>query len=384
MTALDLGGLTTGPAQVWGGVRLVPLLRAEPITDLRLHADLYDADIGVVDLGRTYYTSYIPHGFVADWSGDGAPAAAYGTQLSTQQPKHMRLHFQHRLARRQDRTRLRFLPLHLALEGYLALHFGGPAYAWEEWSRRALRNGLSPRVEQAYQGAEVSGLADALRVFEIHPDQCGVLVYVADALASAFVLPHPADYRALHPSLIHDLYGDLIFRYSLCAPSVAEYRVRLPDTGIHSVADLRLFAGQQETEWARFHAGTMATGLLAETYSWERVYRMDRFTLSRFLPAFQLKRENHIGETITDAKGQVLYLKTFWLAENQVRRGYLLSQLAADDWRLADTAARLGISAEQLGLRLESSGFGYLLQQHVLDSYRSRARKARRSKRGAG
>src|SRR4051812_370152 len=57
------------------------------------------------------------------------------------------------MARRIDKDRLRFLPLHLALEGYLALSFGGPEIAWEEWSRRAIDNGLSPRAEEAYTGA---------------------------------------------------------------------------------------------------------------------------------------------------------------------------------------------------------------------------------------
>lgn len=41
---------------------------------LRLHQEIYDGrGTGVVDAGaRTHRTSYIPHGFVADWSGDGA------------------------------------------------------------------------------------------------------------------------------------------------------------------------------------------------------------------------------------------------------------------------------------------------------------------------
>src|SRR6266540_1565225 len=60
--------------------------------------------------------------------------------------------------RRSAGSRLRFLPQHLALEGYLALHFGGPEVAWEEWSRRAIAQGLSPRCEAAYVGAEVPGL----------------------------------------------------------------------------------------------------------------------------------------------------------------------------------------------------------------------------------
>src|SRR5690606_35292178 len=159
-----------------------------------------------------------------------------------------------RMARKAGRNRLRFLPLQMALEGYLALHFGGPEIAWEEWARRAVAKGpsprceeaylgqegrgleealrvfeirpgqlarravakgLSPRCEEVYLGLEVRGLEEALRVFEIHPGQCGVMVYVADALASAFVTPHPDDYRALHPTLIEDLFGELVYVYGL-------------------------------------------------------------------------------------------------------------------------------------------------------------------------
>src|SRR5690606_20382029 len=114
-------------------------------------------------------------------------------------PPRMPVRMTRRLARRPRGDRLRFLPLHLAVEGYLALHFGGPEIAWEEWSRRAVARGLSPRCEETYTGRQVRSLEDALRHFEIHPGQCGVMVYVADTLASAFVLPHPDDYRALHP-----------------------------------------------------------------------------------------------------------------------------------------------------------------------------------------
>lgn len=201
MTRLDLTGLATRPSQVWNAVRLVPLVRDEPVEDLRLSPQLYGDGAGLVEVGpRHAYISYIPHGFVATWTADGSPAATYGTQLSADGASApaatMGLRLHRRMARRQAKDRLRFLPMHLALEGYLALHFGGPTVAWEEWSQRAIRRGLSPRVEEAYAGTEVHGLADALRVFEIHPHQCGVMVYVADALAAAFVVPHPDDYRA--------------------------------------------------------------------------------------------------------------------------------------------------------------------------------------------
>ena len=114
----------------------------------------------------------------------------------------MPLRFHRRMARRADKNRLRFLPLHLALEGYLALHFGGPDdRVGGVVTHARSTTGSRPASRRRTPGATVSGLEDALRVFEIHPGQCGVLVYVADALAAAFVVPHPDDYRALHSTL---------------------------------------------------------------------------------------------------------------------------------------------------------------------------------------
>ncbi|WP_367127473.1 hypothetical protein [Saccharothrix sp. HUAS TT1] len=375
MAELDLTGLTTRPAQVWGGVRLVPLTRDRPITGLRLHARPYGAAPGVVEVDRrTRYVSYIPHGFVATWTDDDTPVATYGTQLGRGDaggpPRGVRMRFHRRTARRVARNRLRFLPLHLAVEGYLALHFGGPAVVWDEWSQRAVRHGLSPRVEEAYLGNEVTGLVDALKHFEIHPGQCGVLVHVADALAAAFVVPHPDDYRALHATLVQDLYGELVHHYATLAMPVPPFDVRLPDD-VASLADLRAAAVREQESWADFHDSGMAGGLLGGNYAMSRVYRMGGYTLSRFLPAFRQKEENHIGELITDDGGRTAYLKTFRLSEAQVRRAYLLTTLAANDWHLATTATALGITEPQLGLRLQTAGFGALLREDVLARYRA-------------
>ncbi|WP_030395721.1 MULTISPECIES: hypothetical protein [Kitasatospora] len=381
---LDLTGLDTRPAQVWGGVRLVPLVRAEPIEDLRLHQELYEPEYTAVPVGpRTDYLAFVPHGFVADWTRDGTPAAAYGTRLDTPSaitastpPERVRVRVPRRIAKRENRTRLRFLPLHLALEGYLSLHFGGPSIAWEEYSERALRNGLSPRAEEAYAGDRVRGLADALRVFEIHPGQCGLVVYVADALAAAFVVPHPDDYRALHRTLLLDLFGELIHHYALLSAPVPDFRADLRTAGpINSTAELRAAVDGQERAWAAFHDDTMAGGLLDPDYRSRTVRRLGRFRLDRFRPEFRPKQENHIGEAITDEHGRLAYLKTFRLSEAQVRRGHLLDRLAAHDWHLPTTATALGLTEPQLGLRLEGAGFGSLLRQDVLDHYRRAARQ---------
>ncbi|WP_432126280.1 ARPP-2 domain-containing protein [Streptomyces sp. bgisy082] len=387
MTRIDLGGLDVRPAQVWGGVRLVPLVRSEPVAGLRLRREVYEGfGTASVELGgRTAYASYVPHGFVADWSGarqDGE-SAAYGTLLgdrTEEPPPCVPVRRVHRLAkRRRGERRLRFLPLHLALEGYLALHFGGPSVVWDDWSREAVRRGLSPRAEAAYAGWGVPGLGEALRVFELHPGQCGTLLYVADALAAAFVVPHPEDYRVLHPTLIEDLYGELVHQYAHYGAPVAEFTARIRDGagGIRTLADLRAAALGQERAWAAAHDGLMARDLLETPYSFERVYRAGTFDLYRFLPPFRRDgREQHIGELITDHRGRTAYLKTFRLSDKQVRKGYLLHRLADHDWHLGRTAEALGTTYPELVRRIGAAGLGGLLDAHAV------ARKVRKEREG--
>ncbi|MFE7587464.1 hypothetical protein ACFU5Y_38565 [Streptomyces gardneri] len=389
MTRIDLTGLDVRPAQVWGGVRIVPLVRSEPVAGLRLRRELYEGSgLATVDLGdRTTYTSYVPHGFVADWTGAGAGAeqgvesAAYGTVLGGEgAPPCVPVRRVHRLAkRRQGERRLRFLPLHLALDGYLALHFGGPSVVWDDWSRKALGQGLSPRAEAAYAGWAVPGLGEALRIFELHPGQCGLLLYVADALAAAFVVPHPDDYRVLHPTLVEDLYGELVHQYAYYGAQVPEFTARIRDGvgGIRTLADLRAAALREERAWAEAHDGLMARDLLETSYAFERVYRMGDFDLFRFLPPFLRDgREQHIGELITDHKGRAAYLKTFRLSEKQIRKGHLLRRLADRDWHLEATAEALGTTYAEVVRRIEAAGLGGLLDAHVV------ARRAREKEEG--
>ncbi|RMI39404.1 hypothetical protein EBO15_29865 [Actinomadura harenae] len=378
------------PAQTWNSIRLVPLVRETPIPGLRLDRRVYD-EPSIVDVGDgAHYFSYIPHAFVARWEDDGdGMTASYGTRLLDRDdkgigPAGMPIRVRRRMARRLAGDRLRFLPLHLAVEGYLALHFGGPQIAWEEWSKRAVTSGLSPREEQTYLGAFVGGLADALRLFEMHPGQCGALVYVADALASAFVVPHPDDYRALHATLIEDLFGELVYQYGRLWLPVSELAEPIDETAVGSLADLRAEAERRMADWADFHDELMAEEVFDQAGRHELVQRMRDVRLYRFLPSFTPGRPNHIGEQITVGKGagqRLAYLKTFRLSETQIRRGHLLTKLAAHDWRFADTAASLGIDQGALALRIQRAGFGYLLRQDVLDHYRAAARSRGRSRR---
>lgn len=377
---LGLQGLALAPSQAWNSVRLVPLIRPGAPGDLRLAKRTYREAVMVVTLDGELldegvkYISYVPHGLVVSWTDDGSPAATFGTNMATHDGKRFGscVRVAHRMARREDRNRLRLLPLHLAMEGFLALHYGGPDVAWTEYSRQAISRGLEPRWESAVSGRAIQGLEDALRVFEIHEDQVGVLVFVADAFASAFVVSHPDDYRELHRSLLEDFYGELMYHYGLCGTS-GHMDAELDSSGVRSLDDLERALGTMRAAWADFHE-YMAAGIFDRALTSTRVYRCGPFQLQRFSTDLDPKGENHIGEAIVRADGTVEYLKTYRLSAAQTRRAVLLSSLAAHNWNLDATASGLRQSRDELVLRLEKAHFGYLLKDHVLHEARRRRR----------
>lgn len=370
MHRLTFDGLRVRPGQVWGGIRLVPLVRDEPIVSLRLHPSGFPGGDTYDEYAPT--CCYEPHGLIAEWTGDGTAVPALGTSLrmrtktvrGSRRPE----------TKLERRTRVRFVPHRTALEAFLPLTFRVPPIAWREWSTRVFRRGLPRQDDPQYLGYDVEGLADALRVFEIHPGQCGVLVYVADALASAVVTPHPDDYRALHPSLVEDGFGELIWRYAHLYGDSPDFAPRLDDSAIDTVADLRAAMDAAQREWAGFHQDAMAAGLLGAEYVFTDEYRMDPYTLRRFRPHFVPGRETHVGEAITDDDGRLAYLRTFRLSETQSRRGRLLRALADHSWNLEATAAAMELVVPALVARIDAAGYGDLFRQDALDRFRSQNR----------
>ncbi|OUL32128.1 hypothetical protein [Nostoc sp. 106C] len=385
LTDISLKGLEIAPSQIRGAVRIVPLLRREVRGDLRLVRRGYNEDITIVSLegktaeaGMKYY-SYVPHGLVISWSEDGNPIATFGGQMLKPDGKRLdcgcaSVRLMHRMAKRESKNQLRFLPLHLAMEGFLSLFFSGPDIAWSEYSKYALSHGLGSRSEMSFSGHYIAGLEDALRVFEIHPRQVGVLVFVAETLASAFVVPTPEDYRALHTSLLEDFYGELIYEYSLMFDTPFPMDLSVNESKINSLADLRSAIAKMRFDWASFQ-GFMAEGLLQRQLRSQIVYTAGPFVLQRFITNLLPKEENHIGEAIVRENGELEYLKTYRLSAAQTRRVYLLSQLDLYNWNLDATAKALGNTREEFVLRLETSGFGYLMNQQVRDAARKKAKK---------
>ena len=375
LTDISLKGLEIAPSQVWGSVRIVPLLRRQVRDDLRLFRRSYNEDLTVVSLagemtapGMKYF-SYIPHGLVLSWTDDGSPVGTFGGQIFKTDGKQLNcncasVRLMHRMVKRESSNQLRFLPLHLAMEGFLSMFFKGPDIAWREYSKYALSHGLGSRMESSFNGRYIAGLEDALRVFEIHSQQVGVLVFVAEALASAFVVPTPEDYRLLHNSLLEDFYGELLYQYALLHDTTFPMNVSLDESKINDLTALRAAVENMRSDWASFQ-GFMAEGLLGRKLISQKVYTAGSFVLQRFITDLNPKEENHIGEAIIRENGELEYLKTYRLSGMQTRRVYLLSQLADHNWNLDATASKLGNTREEFVQRLEKVGFGYLLNAEV-------------------
>jgi hypothetical protein len=354
-----------------GAFRLVPLIRDAAPGDLRIATRHYGA-IGVVglDSGATEpglkYVSYVPHGFVISCTNDGTEAAL-GASFTKDTRAFVKLH--HRMVKREDAegtaSRFRLLPLHLAMEGFLALHFRGPEILWSEYSDAAKRRGLDPRTERSMRGTWIPGFADALRVFEIHEGQVGMLVFVAEALASVFVVSHPDDYRRVHLSLLEDFFGELLYTYAMLHPEAPTARVDFGGEGVRDVDDLARRVVDVRAQWTAY-TSSLTTGLFAREVRAETVRRMGRFTLERFLPTFELDEEHHIGERIVRADGTLEYMKTMRLSQAQVRRAYLLGQLADAEWDLEAAAVKLRCSKDELVKRLANAGLGYILKAHLV------------------
>jgi hypothetical protein len=220
LTNIQLKGLEIAPSQVCGSIRIVPIIRRKIRGDLRLFKRNFQDDLTIISLAKNMsYLSYVPHGLVISWNKDGTAVGNLGVNITKPDGRKLQtgctsVNFMHRMAKRESKNTLRFLPLHLAMEGFLSRYFNGPKIAWEEYSKYALSYGLGCRSEVSLSGRAIAGLEEALRVFEIHEGQVGVLVYVAEVLASAFVVPTPEDYRALHYTLLEDFYGELIYEYA--------------------------------------------------------------------------------------------------------------------------------------------------------------------------
>jgi hypothetical protein len=371
-----LKGLEIAPSQTWGSIRIVPLIRRKVREDLRLLQRSYNEDISVVSLeGDMKYFSYIPHGLVMSWTDDESAVVNFGADIRKADGKKLNLQSNshsgsirqiHRMVKKEGKNQLRFLPLHLAMEGFLSLFFKGPDISWPEYSSYILSNGLGSRYEYSFSGHSINGLKDAFRVFEIHEGQVGILIYVAESLASAFVVPTPEDFRSLYSTLLEDFYGELLYHYALMYETTYPMDLHIDESKVHNLADLRNAIFQMRKDWASFQ-NLMADGLLGKELDSQAVYTGGPFKLKRFITKVELKEENHIGEAIFRDNGELEYLHTYRLSDAQTRRVYYLGKLDENNWDLKKTAKALCYREEEFVYLMERVGFGYFFRQQLRD-----------------
>ncbi|MEP3891590.1 MAG: hypothetical protein ABJN69_14110 [Hellea sp.] len=381
---LELKGLSVGAPQILGHIRIVPILRPSFKTKpskLRMGIQNYDAPYGIVDTGDAYYAStYMPHGLIATWE-DGNPVATYGASFTKTSSKNVNAR-QHqgrkhksqiftRMAKQVDKSALRLLPRHMAMEGFLSMYFKGPEIAWSEYSREVFKQGLSVRSETGLGREYFSGIDAALKTFEIHEAQVGAVLFIADVMADILVLSHPDDYKNLHKSLIADYFA-MEFQY-LREDSISQQGwVKL--RGAKDLDDLELAVKELQTAWGESQAW-MTQGLIDRDIKSTRIYSAHDFSLQSFITDYKASfDDNFIGEIITNKEGDVEYLKAFALSKAQTKRVFLLDLLAEHSWNIEAAARAAGQDYDAFVLRMEKAGFGYILRPHVIQDARRRAK----------
>ncbi len=360
---LKLVGLEPAPAQLWGKIRIVPLLRKKVREDLRLQSFNYQDVPASVSLGSGVgYYSYIPSGMVVNYHSGGEPEAVWQTrlakakQLAKKEPQGRAPWASSitRMLKRLDKGAFRFLPLHLSLEAFMAWQFGGPQICHRHLSGQICRRGFEYREEWSVSGRGLEGLEQALRLFEWHPQQCGVLMMVGEVLASAFVVPHPQDYRALHLSLLRDFFGQDLYYHGLWN-TPQSWALDALEGRFVSVEGLEAKYLERYQQWCQELHG-LADDLLERQIYCQQRRSLGPYTFYSFMTKLEESLENHLGEAMWRDNGELAYLKSYRLSHAQVRRARLLQGVAKTDWHLPSLAKDKNVSLTQLESEFISVG----------------------------
>lgn len=369
------------PPQLHRGVRLVPLCARRRDEDLRAASWRTGHDLTAVHVKEGMYVSRIPYSVVLSYTRDGSPVVrqdkpggapppgdphAWRTWLGT-------LGLLRGVARRlppegpgsPEATRV--LPLHMAMAGLLSTCFSGPTVRWPEYSDETLRYGLRLREEKALPGRAVPGMEDALRVFEVLEEQVGMLIFLGDTFASAFVAPHPDDYRPLHHLLLEDFYQRNLYWLALYVDA-APWNLTF-DGEVGSYADLRASLARAHQAWGE--GALQASGDVRRPWTLEGRHEAGPFTLYRFHTGYEPGFEHHMGECVLRPDGRLGWLKTFRMAEDQAARAWLLLSLRDHDWNVEQAAEALGSTAKELVRRLHAVGLGGMFKPEVVRAARA-------------
>ena len=353
MTSLNLDHCQLGPAQVWGSLRWIPLLRADPRHDLRLSQRPHGRHQVRSSYPQARYHSYMPQAMVVRWDADGQALATESTHLGQHGTLAMG-----KLWKRQGPEQLAFLPQSLAIEGFLVRHFQGPDVAWLDYQREVRRGSLGYRAERSLPGWFLKGLEEALRRFEWSEHQVGCALLLDEELIQVFLTPHPEDYACLHESLLQDAYPEFLVHYGYLrySPEPLQLNAAL----VHDWSSL-CQAYTSALEQQRAYEQLRLDDLVGRLADLQTVYQLDDFRLARFVTSGD-ERGGFAGETIYHSSGTLEYLKLFRLTRAQYRRYHLLSTLSQHQWNFLEAAPQLKVQGKEGVARcLVEADLGYLL-----------------------
>jgi len=367
---LNLDGVSFGPSQVWKNVRLVPLIREKCTSDLRLTKIDYDQEYSQVYLNdQTSYESYIPFGLIASW---GTENEVRFNQQALVNSKKKKSAFDHhfRLVGKVDKNKVRILPFHMAMEAFLSTAFKRPEVRKKEFTNEFNRFGLQYRSEFGWKSEWLEYVNASLGVFEILENQCGMMIFISDSLASCFLLPNHSDYRYLHYTLLMDCYSELMWHYSCADYDVQKLSFSMDEDRVRDVKTLRKEFDLAMSELESLDK-KLASGLLDRDLFIQKIYKLGKNELSRFrTDFFEGRDEDHIGEIISDSSGVVQYLKTYRLGIDQLKRGKFLQRLEEKDWDISSAARADGLQRGQWLRAFVKAGLGDILNANTLSELR--------------
>jgi hypothetical protein len=319
---------------------------------------------------------------ILDRADHGAVQVAWGAQVwQSREEDSLPVHVLLPLGRHVELNRPRMLSLGLDTEGFLGLFFDAPSDAWPSYARALSSGDFSGLKVRQRENRGGRWLDEATRAFEPHLQQVGALLFVRDELAGGLVVSHPDDYRALHPSILEDLYEEALWSFGSAPTPPVSYELETPGTTLRSVDDLRLAVKRVKQRWST-SLRELSGGLLSRGLSFQPSRAQGPFQVRRFATTFDPVQRSLFGEMIVRQSGRVEYLKLYTLSRNETRRAVLLERLAENRWNLGAAAKALGLSPWALEGNLRRAGFGYLLRESFLTEARRQAALSKKNQKG--